>query len=422
MNDRHALLHAYREVRDWTRELCEPLSPEDYVVQPMPDASPAKWHIAHTSWFFETFVLVPHAANYEVLHPQYNFLFNSYYNAVGERHERARRGLITRPTVEQAWQYREHVDRAVHELLCDCDDSTLQVLAPLLALGLHHEQQHQELLLTDLKYLLSENPLFPTYCERQASKAEVAAARWVEFGEGLHFFGVDEGAGFSFDNEGPRHRRWLDSFALCDRLVTSGEYLEFIQDGGYSRPELWLSAGWATVQSEGWRAPLYWHEVDGAWQQFTLAGLRAVEAGEPLCHVSFYEAEAFARWAGARLPTEFEWEAAAQSAGFSALCQSGSFAEGRAFHPSPLLENGAGLKQMFGEVWQWTRSQYDPYPGYAPAPGALGEYNGKFMSNQFVLRGASCATPRSHARATYRNFFPPNARWQFSGLRLARDV
>ena len=420
-----ALLSSYREVRAWTRALCEPLAPEDYVVQSMPDASPTKWHIAHTSWFFETFGLKPHLKDYKALHPQYDFLFNSYYNSVGARHCRAMRGVISRPTVEQAWQYREHVDAAMEELICESDASALQVLAPLIAIGLHHEQQHQELMLTDLKHMLGENPLLPIYQARQIEPSQVLEAAWIRFGEGIYeigHHGEPRFERFAFDNEGPRHKRFVQSFELADRLVTNGEYLQFIQDGGYSRPELWLSAGWSAVQSEGWRAPLYWQQVDGGWQQFTLSGPRAVEPSEPVCHVSYFEADAFARWAGARLPTEFEWEFAAQNQSFEKLCESGSFAESRHFHPSPSQSESAGLKQMFGEVWQWTRSQYEPYPGYAAAQGALGEYNGKFMCNQFVLRGASCATPRSHARPTYRNFFPPEARWQFSGLRLARDT
>ncbi len=418
-----ALLNAYQSVRAWTRALCEPLCAEDYVVQSMPDASPAKWHIAHTSWFFETFLLKPHLKGYHALHPQYDFLFNSYYNAVGERHCRAKRGVISRPTVEEAWRYREYVDASMEKLICSAADARLQVLEPLLTLGLHHEQQHQELMVTDFKHLLGENPLLPAYQERRIEPAQVLEPRWAEFGEGVYEVGhADTAGGFSFDNEGPRHKRFLNRFALSDRLVTNREYLRFIEDGGYKKPALWLSAGWSTVQREGWQAPLYWQESAHGWQQFSLSGLRAVEPGEPVCHVSYFEADAFARWSGARLPTEFEWEVAAHSEEFGALCESGSFAESRRFHPSSLSQNtGTRLQQMFGEAWQWTRSQYEPYPGYAPAAGALGEYNGKFMCNQFVLRGASCATPRSHARLTYRNFFPPEARWQFSGLRLARD-
>ena len=425
----HDLLHLYREVRSWTRELCAPLEPEDYVAQSMPDASPTKWHIAHVSWFFETFLLKPHLERYAPLHPQYDFLFNSYYNYVGERHCRAKRGVVSRPTVAQAWEYREWVDEHMARLLCEAGPEQLQVLAPLIAIGLHHEQQHQELLLTDIKHLFSENPLLPAYSERSSvGQAQAQTPRWVEFEEGLYEIGHESSGSalqaFAFDNEGPRHRQFLQAFALCDRLVSNGEFLRFMREDGYSRPELWLSEGWATVQSENWRAPFYWEKRGEKWHSFTLAGLREVDEAEPTCHLSYFEADAFARWAGARLPSEAEWEVAALSLDASKMHSDGSFAEGRAFHPRAPQDHLAAprLRQMCGEVWQWTRSQYSAYPGYAPVEGALGEYNGKFMCNQFVLRGASCATPRSHARATYRNFFPPSARWQFSGLRLARDL
>jgi ergothioneine biosynthesis protein EgtB len=292
---RDDLLRDYQSVRTWTRELCNPLCDEDYVVQSMPDASPVKWHIAHTSWFFETFLLKPHLASYHALHPQYDFLFNSYYNAVGERHERARRGVISRPTVREAWQYRAHVDEAIEELICGADEERLQVLEPLISLGLNHEQQHQELILTDLKHMLGENPLRPTYQERAIERSQILEADWVEFGEGIYWIG-HEGPEFSFDNEGPRHRRFLNAFALCNRLCTNAEFLAFIEDGGYHRPELWLSAGWNMVQNQGWCAPMYWHHDGDTWQQFSLSGLRDVEPNEPVCHLSIYEAEAFARW------------------------------------------------------------------------------------------------------------------------------
>jgi ergothioneine biosynthesis protein EgtB len=404
----------FPEVRGATEALCSPLAVEDHVVQSMPDASPAKWHLAHTTWFFETFLLAAVRRGYRSPFPQYDFLFNSYYNAVGERHERSRRGLLSRPTVAEVYEYRRRIDA---EVLAAIEAGLPPDAAAVLEIGLHHEQQHQELILTDLKHMLAANPLRPGYAERIAAfpSAAVPPARWIRHEPGVRRIGHD-GAGFAFDNEGPAHRVFLEAFEIADRPVTNGEYLEFLRDGGYRRPELWLSAGWNTVRSEGWSAPLYWETDGGAtWRHFTLAGMREIDPAEPVCHVSLYEADAFARWAGARLPTEAEWEVAAGPADPS----EGDFVESGRFHPAPLNAGGAA---WFGGVWEWTRSQYSPYPGYAPAAGALGEYNGKFMCNQFVLRGGSCATPRSHIRRTYRNFFPPEARWQFSGLRLARDA
>jgi ergothioneine biosynthesis protein EgtB len=402
----------YRAVRQATEKLCAPLSAEDCQAQSMADASPAKWHLAHTSWFFETFVLQAAAPGYRPFHPHYNFLFNSYYNAVGARHPRPSRGVLTRPSLEDVYAYRRHVDEQMSALL-ERRGVTAEDLVPVVELGLNHEQQHQELILTDIKHLLSLNPLAPVYRERATPPAgEAAPLAWREHGGGLCAVG-HAGGGFAFDNEGPRHQVYLQPFALATRLVTNGEFLGFIADGGYERPELWLSDGWDAAQSNGWRAPLYWEERGGAWQAFTLAGRREVRAEEPVCHVSFYEADAYARWAGARLPTEFEWEVAAGGAEVG-----GNFAESEIFHPAPAA--AAHHRQLFGDVWEWTQSGYAPYPGYRPAAGALGEYNGKFMCNQMVLRGGSCATPRAHLRATYRNFFPPAARWQFSGMRLAK--
>jgi ergothioneine biosynthesis protein EgtB len=398
----------YAGVRAATDALCAGLAVEDYVAQSMPDCSPVKWHLAHTTWFFETFVLATRAAH-RPFHDRYRFLFNSYYEAAGERWTRADRGLLTRPTVAEVMAYRRHVDGQMRELKPDA------ALASVVTLGLHHEQQHQELLVTDLKHLFGLNPLDPVY--RSAPPEDAAPTRpltWLGFDESIRDIG-HAGDGFAFDNERPRHRVLVPPFRLASRLVTTGEYAAFIADGGYTRPELWLSDGWATVQREGWLAPLYWCREDGAsWSMFTLSGRRPLAAAEPVCHVSLYEADAYARWAGARLPTEFEWETAARD-----LPLDGSFADSGRFHPAPARADG--LTQMFGECWQWTQSAYAPYPGYRPLAGALGEYNGKFMCNQLVLRGASCATPRSHARATYRNFFPPAARWQFTGIRLARD-
>lgn len=409
----------YQKVRRFSEHLCEPLVTEDYVIQSMPDVSPTKWHLAHVSWFFETFLLLPALPDYRSLHPQYAYLFNSYYNTLGERHCRPNRGLISRPTVEETYQYRRYVDEHVLALLEKLDERHLAELAPIITLGLHHEQQHQELMLTDMKHVLSCNPLCPTYVERASEDApRLSPLSWVAFPENLYEIG-HAGEGFAFDNESPRHREFVQSFQLASRLVTNGEYLEFIEDGGYEQPLLWLSEGWATVRSEEWQAPLYWEKRDGRWWVMTLSGLREVEKTEPVCHISYFEADAFARWAGGRLPTEAEWEVAAQ-----AVPVTGNFAESGRYHPAPLARSAREekLAQMYGDVWEWTQSSYAPYPGFRPATGAVGEYNGKFMCNQYVLRGGSCATSLSHIRRTYRNFFPTNARWQFMGLRLAKDI
>jgi ergothioneine biosynthesis protein EgtB len=404
---RHA--QAYRAVRETTLRLIAPLSPEDAAIQSMPDASPAKWHLAHTTWFFETFVLAPHLPGYSAFDPAYGYLFNSYYNAIGERHPRAERGMLSRPSLDEVLAYRRHVDNAVL--------AAKELPAELLELGLHHEQQHQELILTDLKHLLSRNPLKPAYQKQwPLTQIRPRARSWIGLAGGLHEAG-HAGEGFAFDNEKPRHRVWLEDFEVASHPVTHGDFVDFIEDGGYRRPELWLSAGWDMVQARRWQAPEYWARRDGEWRTFTLHGEVPVDRNAPVCHVSFFEAEAFARWAGARLPTEAEWEVAARGAP-----PAGNFMESGALHPLALREDPAPgtLAQAFGDVWEWTRSDYAPYPGYRPAPGAVGEYNGKFMCAQYVLRGGSCATPASHIRATYRNFFPPEARWQFSGLRLAK--
>jgi ergothioneine biosynthesis protein EgtB len=404
------LLQQYLAVRRTTERLCEPLATEDYVVQAMPDASPAKWHLAHVSWFFETFLLRPHLPGYRPIEERYAVLFNSYYNGAGPQFARPARGHLSRPTVAEVYAYRAHVDKAMRALL-ERPDEHVAALAAVVELGCHHEQQHQELLVTDLKYNLSVNPLRPAY---GAPRAEAAAARplapvdvaggVVEIGHG--------GAAFGFDNERPRHRVLLAPYQLGSRPVTNGEYREFVEDGGYEQPELWLSDGWRTVQERGWRAPLYWERSDGAWSSYTLAGSGPLAAEAPVTHVSYYEADAYARWRGARLPTEFEWEHAA-----TAERAPGTLLDDDPREPA--AASGPGLAQMTGDVWEWTASAYLPYPGFRPLEGALGEYNGKFMVNQMVLRGGSCATPRSHIRPTYRNFFPPDARWQFSGIRLA---
>ncbi len=418
-SEQRALAERYQQVRQATEALSAPLAVEDYVIQSMPDCSPTKWHLAHVSWFFETFLLKPSVSDYQPLHPQYAYLFNSYYNAAGDKYPRPQRGLISRPTVDEVYRYRKHVDEHVLDMLECAGEEDLHRVAPIVTLGLNHEQQHQELIVTDLKHMLSHNPLHPVYIDPSPNPAtDIALMGWLEFPEGVYWIGHD-GNDFAFDNEEMRHREFIQKFRLAGRLVTNAEYMTFMKDGGYQRPEFWLSMGWATVLQEGWRAPLYWEEDDGAWWQYTLSGLRSVDPAEPLTHVSYFEADAYARWAGARLPTEAEWEVAAATVPIE-----GNFVESGRFHPQPLKTSAdnAGIAQMYGDVWEWTQSSYSPYPGFRIAPGALGEYNGKFMCNQYVLRGGSCATPRSHIRPTYRNFFPPEARWQFSGVRLAQDA
>jgi ergothioneine biosynthesis protein EgtB len=410
-----SLAYRYRTVRRATEYLCEPLENEDYGVQSMPDASPAKWHLAHTSWFFETFVLLQSRPGYRPFHPHYETLFNSYYNAVGRPFPRAQRGLLSRPTVADVYRYRHRIDDEIEALLAD---NTMQ-MAGLIELGVHHEQQHQELILTDLKHLFSCNPLRPAYRPLPALVGSAAPAlEWIGGAGGLHEIG-QRGGGFAFDNEGPRHHVFLEPFQLASCLVTNGEYLGFIEDGGYARPELWLSDGWDTIRAHSWGAPLYWEKEGAQWMLFTLGGMRPLDPAEPVCHVSYYEADAYARWAGARLPREAEWEVLA-----APMPVVGNFVEADYLHPRPGRVDGTlgAAAQLFGDVWEWTQSPYTPYPGYRTPDGALGEYNAKFMSSQLVLRGGSCVSPQSHLRATYRNFFPPAARWQFMGIRLARDA
>jgi len=413
------LLHRYLQVRGFSQKLCETLEPEDCVIQTMPEASPTKWHLAHTSWFFEEFVLKQFLPDYQPRHPQYGFLFNSYYNAVGPFYSRPHRGLLSRPTVKEVFHYRSDTDLLISELIESADERLLAEVEPIITLGSHHEQQHQELMLTDIKSVFWQNPLRPALRTRDRNPPQpVPAIKWLPFKEGVYWVGHD-GPGFSYDNEGPRHRAFVQSFELASRLVTNAEFLAFMEDGGYRRPELWLSLGWNTLKERGWEAPLYWEKRDGTWHTMTLAGMAELVAEEPVCHLSLFEADAYARWAGARLPTEEEWETAS-----SGLPLKGNFVESEVFHVAPLASPASAGKpsQMFGDVWEWTRSSYSPYPGYSPVAGALGEYNGKFMCNQYVLRGGSCATSQSHIRRTYRNFFPPEARWQFSGIRLARDL
>jgi ergothioneine biosynthesis protein EgtB len=389
---RAAWIAAFQDVRGETERRAAPLSAEDQVIQSMPDASPTKWHRAHTTWFFEQFLLLPHRPGYQVFDRQFAYLFNSYYVAAGPRHARPQRGLLTRPASVEVARYRAHVDAAVVQFLTEADDRKLAEVLRILEIGLHHEQQHQELLLTDILHAFSLNPVSPAYDEASTSPVPTkSASGFAMLPAGLHAVGFD-GDGFSFDNEGPAHEVHLPSVRLSRSLVTNAQWLDFIADGGYATPSLWLSDGWATVQAEGWEAPGYWRKLDGVFHVLTLAGLRPVDPNAPVCHVSYYEADAFARWMGKDLPTEAEWEVAARMGLIDAA---------------------------FGIVWQWTRSAYSPYPGYRAASGALGEYNGKFMVNQIVLRGSSQATPAGHSRPTYRNFFYPAARWQFSGLRLA---
>jgi len=490
------LANHFRSVRAASDALCGPLTPEDGCIQTMPDVSPAKWHLAHTTWFFETFVLERFAADFRPRHPEYRVLFNSYYNGIGEQFPRGRRGILSRPSFAEVQHYRREIDDRVAELLVRdllVRSDRLQPVnepaeaghyepARIVEIGLHHEQQHQELMLTDIKHVFWSNPLRPAYLESRESRVESPepekgesrsrlstldsrlSADWIEFDGGLTTVG-HHAAGFAFDNEGPAHDVYLQPFQLASRPVTNRELLDFIDDGGYRQPELWLSDGWDAVQREGWKAPLYWEQREGEWRQFTLSGMRPLEPDEPVCHVSYFEADAFARWSHARLPTEAEWETAARTVeacghfadsgwfhphsgwpgrwssrfSVSSRAHSTSRAHAEAWTPTAPLASPAGvspgsnrghpgttrtatLHQMFGDVWEWTASPYVAYPGYQAAAGALGEYNGKFMCNQFVLRGGSCVTPADHIRSTYRNFFQPEKRWQFSGIRLARDA
>lgn len=422
-SDRAKLSRDFQRVRAFTEQLCEPLQIEDYGLQTQIETSPPKWHLAHVSWFYETFLLRPYLPGYEVFHPRFEYLFNSYYEQTGTGFwPRPERGLLSRPTVAEVYDYRHHVDEAMLRLIAHCGSADWPTVESRLAIGLNHEQQHQELLVTDIKGNLAFNPLRPAYRADlpTATLADPEPLRWVRFEGGLIEIGAD-GDGFYYDNEGPRHRTFIAPYALAHRPVTNGEFLDFIADGGYRHPALWLADGWATVRQKNWQSPLYWETLDGTWQVMTLGGLRPLNPAEPVCHISFYEADAYATWAGKRLPSEAEWEHAATGRPIQ-----GHFVDAGDLHPRPAMPEAAGqgdgLVQLFGDVWEWTSSAYLPYPGYRAAAGALGEYNGKFMCNQMVLRGGSCATSRDHLRLTYRNFFYPHERWQFKGFRLAETI
>ena len=416
-HDRAEISALFGSVRSRSMAVASPLTAEDQCIQSMPDVSPTKWHLAHTTWFFETFILAPHVDGYEAFDTNYSYLFNSYYETVGPRHDRPKRGLLSRPPLDDVHAYRQHVDDNMARLMEDAGDEGWTRIEPLLELGLNHEQQHQELMLTDIKNVFACNPLRPAYQPFKAhGLSDPGPLEWLAFDEGLHEIG-HQGAGFAFDNEGPRHKVWLNGFRIGSRPVTNGEYMAFIEDGGYQRLAHWLSDGWAAVGANGWQAPLYWEQVDGQWQTMTLAGMRAVDGAEPVCHISFYEANAFANWAGKRLPTEAEWETAVTECG-----EEGNFADSRHYHPVPGTATPGRPSQVFGDVWEWTASAYGAYPGYRAAETPIGEYNGKFMSGQMVLKGGSAVTPAGHVRSTYRNFFYPPDRWQFSGLRLAEDA
>ncbi|HXK59305.1 MAG TPA: ergothioneine biosynthesis protein EgtB [Acidobacteriota bacterium] len=428
--ERAQLAEYFQRVRHSSEALCAPLATEDYVVQPITDVSPPKWHLAHTTWFFETMFLQHRKAGYKVYHPQYAFLFNSYYQSLGDRWNRPQRGVLSRPTVAEVYEYRAAIDKSMTAFIDEIPEADWEDLSRLIVLAINHEQQHQELLVADIKYILGVNPLHPVYQARETADRQVQARsqKWtgvpamnyVHFPGALYEIGHDSG-GFCYDNEQPRHKVFLQDFLLADRLVTNAEYLEFVCDGGYSDFRHWLSDGWDAVQQNGWTSPIYWKQMDGEWYEITLQGLKPLEPDQPVCHVSYYEAEAFASWAGKRLPTEQEWEVAANAS--AKAIEDGNFLDSGLLQPKPLTPDGSShIQQLFGDVWEWTQSAYLPYPAYRHEQGPLGEYNGKFMINQMVLRGGSCATPKDHFRITYRNFFQPDKRWQFLGIRLADDL
>lgn len=414
-----AINEQFNQVRKYTVSLAGHLSEEDCCAQSMPDASPVKWHLAHTTWFFETFILERHEPHFQPFHPAFRMLFNSYYNGVGEKHVRAQRGLLTRPSLDEVVAYRHNVDSRINRLLQSLSEHNSAIVLSLVELGLQHEQQHQELILTDVKHLLSMNPLKPAMATGPFQRTgPTIPLAWHHFSSGIVDIG-HPGTGFFFDSETPRHREFVEKFSLASRLVTNAEFLAFIEDGGYENPAYWLSEGWDWVVSNRLSHPLYWQpasEGSADWHEFTLYGMQPLDPARPAVHLSYFEADAYARWAGARLPTEAEWEHAVAT-----LAKELEDTASRQFHPHAASGSSSGFQQLFGACWQWTSSSYSPYPGYTPAPGAIGEYNGKFMVNQYVLRGSSCATPLGHSRLSYRNFFPTTARWQFSGIRLAKS-
>jgi ergothioneine biosynthesis protein EgtB len=412
-------IEKYFETRKQTVKICAPLHTEDYVLQPMADVSPPKWHLGHTTWFFETFILKRFMPGYQPYHPQYSFIFNSYYESIGERVLRVNRGNLSRPTVEDVMAYRDYVDHNMSNLLNVLQDKDMSAFEKFLVIGINHEQQHQELLVTDIKYILYNNPLMPAYLSA-GERTQTGFKKDLEFlsvPAGMKRQGF-EGEGFAWDNEKPAHDIYSDDFKIANRLITNGEYLEFMNDGGYSKFNLWLGEGWDKVKAETWQAPLYWHQIDGEWMNYTLSGLKEVDPDEPVTHISFYEADAFASWAESRLLTEPEWETSANY--FKPNIKNGNFVESEILHPASLNNNSELCAQLLGDTWEWTYSGYFPYPGYKREEGALGEYNGKFMINQMILRGGSCATPENHIRTTYRNFFHADKRWQFTGIRLAK--
>ncbi|MBC5773194.1 ergothioneine biosynthesis protein EgtB [Pontibacter sp. KCTC 32443] len=409
------LLTRFQRIRNQTENICKPLEPEDTVVQPMVDVSPPKWHMAHTTWFFEEFVLKPYLPKYKVFHSNYSYLFNSYYNSVGNRVQRAERSTLTRPPLRDIYQYRSHVNEHLTKLLENPDERTLKEMLPVLELGLQHEQQHQELLLTDIKYILSTNPLLPAYTSaHELEKAEYVPATYLDVPGGIYRIGY-QGNDFCFDNELGVHEVLIQDFQVMNRLVTNGEYLNFMEDGGYVDFRFWLDEGFSLSKTSNWESPLYWVNKNGRWLRYSLHGLQELDLNAPVSHISFYEANAYANWAGKRLLTEYEWEAATQAY----PPHQGNFSDNGLLEPTAASPNQNGMQQLYGDAWEWTYSAYHPYPGFSTAPGALGEYNGKFMINQMVLRGGSCATPSDHIRTTYRNFFHPDKRWQFTGIRLA---
>jgi len=421
--DREEILAYYNQTRQQTEDLCKPLNTEDYIPQPITDVSPPRWHLAHTTWFFETFLLEKFLKGYKSFHPQFNYLFNSYYHSIGEKWERSERGFLTRPTVDEVYKYRSSIDSCMQDAMMNIPQDQWEDFKNLVILGANHEQQHQELLLTDIKYIFSMNPLRPVYTNNNGELEKKSGLNddFIQVEGGLYDIGY-KGNEFYMDNERPVHKFYLDDFQIQNRLVTNGEFLEFIASGGYGDFKYWLEDGYYWVEEQNKKAPLYWYQIDGEWHEMTLAGLKKLNPDAPVTHISFYEAEAFASWKGKRLPTEFEWEVAASKT--SPDLTDGNYVDQENFHPVPLSKSSSKnqLNQIYGNNWEWTYSSYLPYPGYKQAPGALGEYNGKFMINQMVLRGGSCVTPQNHFRLSYRNFFGPATKFQFTGIRLADDI